>query len=204
MSVPHRFFFIATCISTIFRQKTPFPPTCAIFAPLPVTLIVDWRWSVDYPTDVGFLHHVPHRFFFISMSFSTIFPWKTQFPPNCAIFAPLAMTSGNWRWSSDYLKDIRVPHRPRISFLCLFCWFFAQKSHFRLFSPFWRRFDAILAPLPVTSGTWRWSVEILIYVCASYIAIFLRFHVFFYHFSLKNAISAYWRHFGATSGDVNR
>ena len=63
--------------------------------------------------------------------------------------------------------------------------------------------SAILAPLPVTSGTWRWSVEILIYVCASYIAFFLRFHVFFYHFSLKNAISAYLRHFCATSGDVN-
>ena len=73
LSVPHRFFFIATCISTIFRQKTSFPPTCAIFAPLPVTLIVDWRWSVDYPTDLSLLHHVPHRFFFHFYVFFDIF-----------------------------------------------------------------------------------------------------------------------------------
>ena len=108
-----------------------------------MTLTVDWRWSVDYPTDVDFLHHVPYRFFFISMSFSTIFPQKTPFPPTCAIFAPLAMTSGNWRWSADYLKDIGVPLLPPYFFSMSFLLEFLLKN---AISASFRHFDAVLTP----------------------------------------------------------
>ena len=128
--------------STIFPQKTPFPPTCAIFAPLPVTLIVDWRWSVDYLTDVGFPHHVPHRIFFISMSFSTVFTQKTPFPPTGAILAPLPVTLiVNWRWSVDYPTDVGFPHHvPHrfFSFPCIFLRFFLKNRHFRQIAPFLR------------------------------------------------------------------
>ena len=104
--------------STVFPQKTPFPPTFAIKA-------------------------APRNFFFISMSFSTIFPQKTPFPPTCAIFAPLAMTSGNWRWSADYLKDIGVPLLPPYFFSMSFLLEFLLKN---AISASFRHFDAVLTP----------------------------------------------------------
>ena len=52
-----------------------FPPTCTILAPHPVTS-VNWRWSVDYPTDVG----VPHQpLFFFSRSFLKVLFSKMLF-----------------------------------------------------------------------------------------------------------------------------
>ena len=82
-------------------------------------------------------------FSFISMSFSTIFPQKTPFPPTCAIFAPLAMASGNWRWSADYLKDIGVPHLPPYFFSMSFSLGFLLKN---AISASFRHFDAVLTP----------------------------------------------------------
>ena len=82
-------------------------------------------------------------FSFISMSFSTIFPQKTPFPPTCAIFAPLAMASGNWRWSADYLKDIGVPHLPSYFFSMSFSLGFLLKN---AISASFRHFDAVLTP----------------------------------------------------------
>ena len=94
----------------------------------------------------------PTSFFFISMSFSTIFPQKTPFPPTCAIFAPLPVTSGNWRWSADYLKDIGVPLLPPYFFSMSFLLEFLLKN---AISASFRHFDAVLTPF---SRHFRWHL----------------------------------------------
>ena len=89
---PHLFFSFSCLFLRFFQKKTPFPPTCAILAPLPM-IFGTWRSSVNILIYVT----VSHIFFFISMSFSTVSPLKTPFPPICAHLASLPRTSGTGR-----------------------------------------------------------------------------------------------------------